>query len=257
MAKADQEPRKLRERTVTKTAAPVPEGTSRAGTKREAKRGHNYPSQQLVRDCIPSREVGEELSLEDKNWLRFALEHDWPLQLQQQNPKRLHSASRNNYENYKCAKTLLEMNQLGGQWKDVLNDYMKGFIIFDTSSVKTVGEVTEETASKFAKDETADRRINLTMAYEDSIRYEFAQVGINYLESLTHNQQKMLLRALNSQTLEAFAVQCANNIMFGDPVTVEEAMRSESKQQWIEAMEEEISNLAKFDCSLKYQEPRQ
>jgi hypothetical protein len=31
-------------------------------------------------------------------------------------------------------------------------------------------------------------------------------------------------------------------------VTVEEALRSESKQQWQDAMDEEISNLAKFDC---------
>jgi hypothetical protein len=213
-----------------------------------------YDDDIMVRDLIPARPCGLKWKAivpatpERKLWAKFALEHDWPIIIDQKNPKSKESGNR--YELYKNAKTLSEMLDRGAFESDIMNDYLRGYITFDTTSKLTVKQLLKHSQKEHDELVNSDSyvRINGIVSYEDSARHHFAEVGLDYITSLSHNQQRLLKEALGTKSLTDFAHICANNIMFEEPVTVKEALASEHAEEWRKAMNEEIANLIRFNC---------
>lgn len=210
--------------------------------------------QVLVRDLIPQREaIGnkpETLTADHFKFMRFAFIYDWKLSFEQVNPKS--RKSRLKYEQYKVATTLREILRCGGSWADIENDYARDFIKFDTTSTTTIAELKEKERLEEAKVASVYSvslaRVSGAMTYEDSIRREFATIGTDYLEGMTHNQQQRIMNVIGNQTLTEFAHCCAARILLPEPITVSEAMLSEYAQQWRAAMDEEMNTLIKFGC---------
>ena len=69
--------------------------------------------------------VKQDLSDDDIVFLEFAFTRDLPIKVQQLNPKK--EESRVRYERYKTARTLRELQRLGGSWNDIKWDYARGF----------------------------------------------------------------------------------------------------------------------------------
>jgi hypothetical protein len=219
-----------------------------------------YLDTALVRDCIPRRDPSLPLGVEDaslvgeKAWLYFALKYDWSVEVEMSNPKLKNSKCRDRYEIYKYANSLQEMYRCGATIEDLLFDYRRGYYKFDTVSMTTVGELKALFVASYGHPDadsedfnSAYLRINM-IETENSVRDEFAEVGLDYLESMNHNQQRLLKQVLAGKTLTEFAHICASNIMFGDPVTVADALAGPHKLEWQAAMDEEIANLIKFNC---------
>jgi hypothetical protein len=87
-----------------------------------------------------------------------------------------------------------------------------------------------------------------TLSLEESIKQDFAVIGVDHLESLSHRTQSLLQKALGGSTLVNFAHCCASRIVFEEPLTVKEAMASEHAAEWRKAMDDEIDSLIKFNC---------
>jgi hypothetical protein len=86
------------------------------------------------------------------------------------------------------------------------------------------------------------------LSLEESIKQDFAVIGVDHLESLSHRTQSLLQKALGESTLVNFAHCCASRIVFEEPLTVKEAMASEHAAEWRKAMDDEIDSLIKFNC---------
>jgi hypothetical protein len=229
-----------------------------AGTKKvpdlEIEDHDEYGKILLVRDIIPVRRAAfskiEHLGIEHMKFLKFAFEHDWGIAVNQVNPKT--GKSRLRYDLYKDANTLREFMRCGGSWKDIENDYARGFIEFDTKSTVSVKEMKDqrrgaqqEASVGFA---ASIARVSGATSYDDIIRHEFGKIGADYLESLSHSSQEMIKSVIGSQSLTEFAFCCAARILLPEPVTVNEAMASEYAKEWRAAMDEEINTLIKFGC---------
>ena len=237
----------------------TPTSTS-TSTSKDAEQPIDYYDDELdtkVRDLIPVRL--EKVGVNDKNmiavgeWLFFALKYDWKLKMLQTNPKLRGSQSRARYENYKPGATMTELLGYGAKHADFEFDFERGYLVFDTTSSATVRDVREKHQRDFGDhgdDEftSAYLRINQLEEQEQSVRDEFMEIGLNHLESMTHNQQRLLRQTIGGKTLSEFAHICANNIIFEDPISVEEALQGEHAAEWRAAMDEEITNLIKFEC---------
>mmetsp|Transcript_11187 Transcript_11187/g.14471 ORF Transcript_11187/g.14471 Transcript_11187/m.14471 type:complete len:206 (+) Transcript_11187:145-762(+) len=188
----------------------------------------------LIRDIIPqnSRAVGEfvDTSREEAKFHVYAHRINWKISLNQTNPKAANSKTRQRYELYKHAKTIREMIRCGGTWADFNHAYSRGHIKYDTDSTLTVGEAREKLKTQsvnLAEDFGVSMgRLSAAMSYEDSIRHEFALVGVAHLEGMRHSTQQLIKRAAGVQTLAEFAHCCAARILLPEPVTVEEALKS-------------------------------
>jgi hypothetical protein len=205
---------------------------------------------------IPERKllIGkiQELNQKELKFLRYAFENNHSIKVQSNNPKLKKSKSRARYEKYKDATTLREFQRFGGTWGDIVNDYSRGYIKF----VNEVDEVDQEERDKdsYYANKLKPRRRNdiddsfSTMTIQESLQHDYALIGKDHIESLTHRRQRLLQRALGTQSLEEFAHCCASRIMIEEPVTVDEALASNHAKEWREAMDEEIDNLIKFQC---------
>jgi hypothetical protein len=207
-----------------------------------------------VRDMIPAPfppgSVGV-LSADHLRFLKFAFNHDWRMSMFQTNPKR--GKSKKRYDLYKGTTTLREFMRCGGSWKDVENDYARGFIVFDTSSPATVREVKERKASAEARVGYAASlaKVSAAMTYDDVVRREFGLIGAEYLEGLSHSSQEVIKSVIGNQSLSEFAFCCAARILIPEPVTVTEALLSEYAAEWRAAMDEEMDTLIKFGCFVR------
>jgi hypothetical protein len=208
----------------------------------------------LVRDVIPVRRAAfskvEVLTVDHMKFLKFAFEHDWGITVHQTNPKS--GKSRLRYELYKSAETLRQFMRQGGSWKDIENDYARGFIEFDTKSTATVKALKDlrrsaqqEASAGFA---ASIARVSGATSYDDLIRREFGTIGVDYLEGLSHSSQEVIKSVIGPQSLTEFACCCAARILLPEPITVSEAMQSEYAKEWRAAMDEEMNTLIKFNC---------
>ena len=76
----------------------------------------------------------------DNTWLQYAIEQDLPIEFDEDNPKRIGSASYTRYDHYKIARTFREMYELGAASSpptprgtttaDIKYDYERGWIRF-------------------------------------------------------------------------------------------------------------------------------
>jgi hypothetical protein len=196
---------------------------------------------------------------EEQEFLQTALEMNLPMVMQQRNPKRAQSVSRQRYEKYKSGKTLREVKNLGAKWEDVVWDYARGYIDFSptTASNANLAELVEQWENRGIESSPAayvnsEGIVNTSspcsfMSFEESIQQDYAQMALEHIESLTHRAQRVLQRGLNNQTLEQFAHCCASRIMVPEPLTVKQAMASEHAAEWKKAMQEEIDTLTRFN----------
>ena len=237
--------------------------------------GGTIDSSKMVRDLIPIRNesigIGaiQQISSSDKQFLVLAQKYDWPLRLQQLNPKAPRSKSRDRYELYKQAVTLRELIRFGGTNGDIINDFTRGYIIFNDSSDMTVGELIAGKSTNRIVDQRMEElqdvddlcdddldfnaamaglRVSGTHSYEDTIRQQFGAVGVDLVESMTHSRQQMRKSAIGNQSIVEFAHACASRILLPEPSTVKEALSSKYAKEWRAAMDEEISNLIRFNC---------
>jgi len=216
--------------------------------------------------AIPERRraIGQEqeLSDEDQDFLRYAFDYDVPLEMQQKNPKRPQSKSRVRYERYKLARTLREAKQMGAMWCDLLWDYARGYIDFRNASANiTIEELEARRLNRGVSISPAamvDEAGNLALShpfggltFEESIQQDYAVMAMEHIEDLSYRAQRMLQRALGSQTLTNFAHCCASRIMVPEPLSVSEAEASEHAAEWRAAMDEEMLNLFNFGCFKK------
>ena len=211
---------------------------------------------------IPERRaaigVPQDLTDEELDFLRTALELNLPMVMQQRNPKRQHSESRARYEKYKSGRTLREVKNLGAKWEDVVWDYSRGYVDFSptTESNANLAKLMHEWESRGIDSSpaayvTSEGVVNTSnpfsfLSFEESIQQDYALMAIDHIESLSHRAQRLLQRALGNQTLEQFAHCCASRIMIPDPLSVKEAMASEHAAEWKKAMQEEIDTLTRF-----------
>ena len=222
-----------------------------------------------LKDIIPKRHKGEAIGIpidvttSEKSFIEFAFKYDLKIEVQKRNPKLSGSKSFTRYELYKEAQTLREIIQLGGTHGDVFNDYSRGYITFDKAVDGTVEEmmgnkviangvwsspISSITSEQETSGAMACARVSGILSYDDSIRHEFGLVGLDHIEGLSHNQQELLKKAIGGQTLMEFAHSCAGRILIPEPITVREALTSEYAKEWRAAMDEEITNLIKFQC---------
>mmetsp|Transcript_11119 Transcript_11119/g.14400 ORF Transcript_11119/g.14400 Transcript_11119/m.14400 type:complete len:273 (+) Transcript_11119:725-1543(+) len=132
----------------------------------------------LVRDCIPHRspelKKNEMVVLTQaiKDWIFFALKYEWKLKVRKENPKTRGTKSRIRYEDYKIAKTLGEMLKFGATKADIMHDYRRGFIEFDSTSNITVEKLIDDYLKKNGDKSniSAYKRINGIETYEGTIR---------------------------------------------------------------------------------------
>ena len=214
---------------------------------------------------IPERRaaVGSEQGLDedDKTFLRRAFEADLPVEFMQRNQKLVGSKSRFRYEGYKSATTLRMAKQLGASWEDLVWDYSRGFIDFSHPEVASMARIGGKQRHPFDAgisvspaayvDASFSMVLNGPMAplsFEESIQHDYAVLAVEHLESKSHREQRLLQRALGSQTLTQFAHCCAARILIPEPLSVDEAMASGHADEWRAAMDEEIGNLVKFHC---------
>ena len=100
--------------------------------------------------AVPERRAAigspQEVTEEEQEFLQTALEMNLPMVMQQRNPKRAQSVSRQRYEKYKSGKTLREVKNLGAKWEDVVWDYARGYIDFSptTASNANLAELVEQ-----------------------------------------------------------------------------------------------------------------
>ena len=221
-------------------------------------RGHT-PVSAVVPPRRAAIGVKQDLNDDDYAFLEFAYTHDLPINVQQLNPKKKESRVR--YEKYKAARTLRELKRLGGSWDDVKWDFARGFYDFN-GHLSAHTSVEELEKVKLREQEVADlptayvdyaNMATVTGAFgatslEESIQQDFAAIGLDHIESLSHRTQRLLQRALGNQTLAGFAHCCASRIMFPEPVSVQEALASEHAAEWKAAMQEEIDTLVRFNC---------
>lgn len=208
----------------------------------------------LFRDLIPPRKaergVSQALTVEDVKFFKMAHNFDWKIEVWQTNPKSGKSHSR--YEKYKHAETLREFLNFGGTWLDIENDFVKGYIEFDTSSTTTVRDL------KQARFEAQDREtvgFAATLAKgsgavvdDCSIRRAFGKIGADYLNGLSDEALVLARKALGRQSIEDFAFCCAARILIPEPISFQEAMRSKYAKEWKAAMDEELATLISFNC---------
>jgi len=206
----------------------------------------------------------QQLNDEDYTFLRAAFDKDLVCKLVQRNPKKRGSASRARYEKYKAARSLRDIKQMGGSWQDIVFDYARGFIDFHPSadlydhkdlepeSLPTTSAAFGHALSAAAEVDSSLRATGFglfsTLSFEESVRQEFAMVGLKQIESLSPRIQQLLHSALEGQTLAQFAHCCAANIMIPEPLTHKEAMASKYAKEWKAAEDEEIANLERMGC---------
>ena len=221
------------------------------------------PTRTPVRVVIPERRAAigqeQEMSDEDNDFLRYAFEYDVPMEMQQRNPKRDQSKSRARYEKYKLARTLREAKEMGAQWGDLLWDYKRGYIDFRSASANVTIEQLEANRVQRGVSVSPAAMVDETgkvifdhpfggLTFEESIQQDYAVMAMEHIEDMSHRDQRILQRALVSQTLTNFAHCCASRIMVPEPLSVSEALASEHAAEWRAAMDEEIENLKKFQC---------
>ena len=221
------------------------------------------PKRTPVNVVIPERRAAigqhQELFDEDQDFLRYAFEHNVPLEMQQRNPKLPQSKSRRRYEKYKLARTLREAKKMGAHWGDLIWDYSRGYIDFRNASANVTIEQLEarrlDRGVSISPAAVVDGDDNLVLGhpfggltFEESIQQDYAVMAMEHIEDMSDREQRMLQRALGNQTLTNFAHCCASRIMVPEPLSVGEAAASEHAAEWRAAMDEEISNLEKFRC---------
>ena len=202
----------------------------------------------------------QEIMEEDMLFLRKAMEIDLPLVFQQRNPKQAQTSSRQRYEGYKKARTLREAKTLKASWADLVWDYGRGWIDFSSAAssnavlnelimddyLRTVNDSAAAYVNQDGHPSTADKFSSL--CFEESVQQDYAMIGMEVIEALSHRARRILTSALGGQTLTEFAHCCASRIIIPTPLTVAEAMASEHKMEWEKAMQEEIDTLNRFHC---------
>ena len=212
---------------------------------------------------IPERRAAigspQDMTGEELDFLKTALEVNLPMVMQQRNPKRDHSVSRHRYEKYKSGKTLREVKGLGAKWDDVVWDYARGYIDFNPTMASNANlvELVDQWENRGIESSPAayvnsEGIVNTSspcsfLSFEENIQQDYAQMAVEHIESLTHRAQRVLQRGLGNQTLEQFAHCCASRIMVPEPLTVKEAMASEHAAEWKKAMQVEIDMLTRFN----------
>ena len=214
---------------------------------------------------VPSRRAAigaaQELEVADYEFLRQAYEFDLPLVMTQRNPKSKDSLSRHRYELYKSARNLREAVKLGATWNDIRWDYSRGWCDFSPTAKSHAADIEElierrrrqpinETPGSYVNEHGIAKTSNLFsgLTFEESIQQDYAIMGMEYIEQMTHREQRLLQKALAGQTLAEFAHCCAARIMIPEPLNVKDAMASEHAAEWRAAMEKEIDMLTKFHC---------
>jgi len=207
--------------------------------------------------AIPERKApigkAQELSVNELKFLKYAFENNQPIIVQSKNPKLKNSKSRLRYEQYKDATTLREFQSFGGKWDDILFDYARGYLQF-VNKVDEVDKEEREKDSYYANKIKPRNNNNIindkskARTIEESAQHELALIALDHIEGLTHRRQRLLQRALGSQSLEDFAHCCASRVQIEEPLSVAEALASDYAEQWRAAMDEEIDNLIKFQC---------
>ena len=219
--------------------------------------GNNGSEDQIE---LPQRRAAigthQDLTNEERDFLKTALQLNLPLVMQQRNPKRQHSESRRRYEKYKAGKTLRELKTLGATWEDVIWDYARGYMDFSqvatsNSHLAALVDAWENRGieSSPAAYVSADGIVNTSspvsfLSFEESMQQDYAMMAF---EAASPRAQQLLHRALGNPTLEKFAHCCASRLMIPEPLTVKEAMASEHAAEWKKAMQEEIDTLTRFN----------
>ena len=201
----------------------------------------------------------QDLEEEDYAFLRQAYELDLPMLMTQRNPKT--GASRQRYESYKSARCLRDAMKLGANWSDIRWDFSRGWMDFSPTAkshaaviealverrrLRAIDESSGSSVNEFGFVQTASQFGGLS--FEECIQQDYALMGMEFIESLTHREQRLLQAALEGQTLTEFAHCCAARIMIPEPLSVKAAMASEHADEWRAAMQKEIDMLTKFKC---------
>jgi hypothetical protein len=212
---------------------------------------------------IPKRRAAigakQDLTDEDMTFLEVAFVNDLPAEYQQRNPKSQTSASRVRYEKYKTARTLREAKTRGATWEDIKWDFARGYIDFKhVAGLVNLAEYRQHQVDRgisISPAAAVDESSNMVfsghfggLTLEESIQQDYAVMALEHIESLSYRNQRLLQRALGTETLVQFAHSCASRIMISEPLTVAQAMASEHAEEWRAAMDEEIGNLARFNC---------
>ena len=210
---------------------------------------------------VPQRRaaIGAKQDLDDEEYefLKTAMQFNLPLVMQQRNPKK--GASRLRYEKYKHGRTIRDLVKLGAKMDDVKWDYSRGYIDFSPTAASnaTLARLVEDDRCRPIADSPGsyvDEDGNVLTngkfsahAFAECIQQDYAMMGIELIESMSHRAQKLLEKALDQETLVQFAHSCAARIMIPEPLTVKEAMASEHAAEWKAAMQEEIDTLVRFN----------
>jgi transposase InsO family protein len=212
---------------------------------------------------IPERRAAigtpQDLTDDEHDFLKTALDLNLPLVMQQRNPKRQQSESRRRYEKYKTGKSLRDVKKLGAKWEDVIWDFSRGYIDFSpaatsNSHLAALVDAWENRGidSSPAAYVNSEGIVNTSnplsfLSFEESIQQDYTPMVFDDMESLTPRAERLLQRAFVNRTLENFAHCCASHILIDEPQTVKEALESPHAAEWKKAMQEEIDTLRRFN----------
>ena len=196
--------------------------------------------------AVPTRPVRtlargktQELSADDKRWLKHAEEHKIPIRFELRNPKRKGSASYYRYNKYKLATTISQMYELTEKKSrsritaDLKYDYSKGFITFPEHEPDDSDHYTARANSATRGPYHPTFHDTISSAFEDDD------------EQMTEEHREAMAN------LKAFAAKHAMELMRqqppgdgpAEPTTYQEAIASPQAKLWLASMKKEYDAL--------------
>ena len=200
--------------------------------------------------------IGKKQSMtdDDEAFILRAMEFDFPIRYVHRNPKERHSKSRDRYELYKRSTTIRDAMRKGSLMADVWHDFERGFFTVTPDDPAALQRYRDRLISGGARAVVNEDGICTSTdtlqyhTFHEFLRLDYAHFASQTLDELPSDEADLLRHALGGQSLTDFAFSCAARIIYDDPTTYEEAMGSEQRDAWKEAIEEEVRNLIQFQC---------
>ena len=183
----------------------------------------------------------------DNTWLQYAIEQDLPIEFDEDNPKRIGSASYTRYDHYKIARTFREMYELGAASSpptprgtttaDIKYDYERGWIRFPEHEPPDPQHYRVNMASALPS-------VPPVPSFNDMISTAYDDEDV-----LTDDEVRRAMTNLRvfaaQKTMEILRRDPDTGQQFIEPATFKQAMRGPDAPRWRISMQAEYDMLVK------------
>ena len=197
----------------------------------------------------------QKLSTQQKAFLKFAEDHDYPISYQKSNPKKQGTGSYKRYEVYKAARTLGQALDLGALPSDIIWDFERGYFVFIEQVLSAIKDMITRrmnrgiSISAAAYVDSSGHVVHsgpfMALSVAEVLKQDFILPALEE-DDLSEAARRYIKQEIHNISLMQFAHSAAAGIT--EPRTLEEAMASPQWPMWLAAMEEEMANLFKLGC---------